>query len=425
MTEIINFRNKVRDILRKYEEIIFPILRLIWCFLVFTNIHHMFNYVDVLDRPIVRFLLAVLCAVLPDGFLVFAASAVIGVNCFFVNLEAGLAFMVVFMVMYCMYIRFFPKHAYAIFLVPICYAIGMPYLAPVLIIVITGMLGALPAAFGVLLYFFSDAVREIRIQLISSTDDSKVEVLGHFVDKIVKNREMYLIMMVFAAAVITAAILYKFSFPFSHFVAILAGGICLILYTVLAGAILKQSPDTSAAMGGAMIGVLFGLIVEVCKGVLDYPHTQRVQFEDDEYYYYVKAIPKLDAPKKKPKVPGKPVKKGVKPGEPGGANGAGGPNENAAPKGLPGGPGPNQEMSQNGDMAQGPDAVPGSPRQPQQPPRQPQQPPRQPQQPPRQPQQPPRQPRQPQQPPRQPQQPPRQPQQQSGEMDLDNFEDMG
>ena len=34
-------------------------------------------------------------------------------------------------------------------------------------------------------------------------------------------------------------------------------------------------------------------------GILDYKHTERVQFEDDDYYYYVKAVPKIDSEKKK------------------------------------------------------------------------------------------------------------------------------
>ena len=29
---------------------------------------------------------------------------------------------------------------------------------------------------------------------------------------------------------------------------------------------------------------------------LDYSRTERVQFEDDEYYYYVKAVPKMYVP---------------------------------------------------------------------------------------------------------------------------------
>ena len=34
---------------------------------------------------------------------------------------------------------------------------------------------------------------------------------------------------------------------------------------------------------------------------MDYKHTENVQFEDDDYYYYVRAVPKVDAEKPKKK----------------------------------------------------------------------------------------------------------------------------
>ena len=47
-----------------------------------------------------------------------------------------------------------------------------------------------------------------------------------------------------------------------------------------------------------LIGIIFAAIVRFGQGILDYQHTERVQFEDDDYYYYVKAVPKIDSEKK-------------------------------------------------------------------------------------------------------------------------------
>ena len=363
MKELLNIKNKVRDVIRKYEEIIFPVLRLIWCFVVFTNIHSMFHYMDLFDRKLVIFLLAVLCAVVPDWVFVFAAGAMIGVNCFSVNIEVGLAFAVVFMVMYCMYIRFFPKFAYAIFLVPICYAFGMPYLAPMLIIVITGLGGALPAAFGVMLYYFSNCVSTLHIQLTGAEDDAQVEVLGYFVDHFVKNKEMYMVMLIFALVVVGASLVYRLSFPFSHYAAVGVGVVFCLLFTVIFASVMGQTADTSAALGGSLLGLLLGLILELVKGVLDYPHAQRIQFEDDEYYYYVKAVPKLDAPikkekKKRPAPKGKPQGNGQRrPGE-GPNRGAEGQGQSRGPAGQGQSRGPAGQGPNRGPAGQGPNRGP-------------------------------------------------------------------
>ena len=42
-----------------------------------------------------------------------------------------------------------------------------------------------------------------------------------------------------------------------------------------------------------ILGVVIGLFLEVFFFSVDYSRTENVQFEDDEYYYYVKAVPKV------------------------------------------------------------------------------------------------------------------------------------
>ena len=53
-------------------------------------------------------------------------------------------------------------------------------------------------------------------------------------------------------------------------------------------------------ISGKRLGVLIGSVVSAAIALviqflffnLDYSRTERLQFEDDEYYYYVKAVPK-------------------------------------------------------------------------------------------------------------------------------------
>ena len=53
-----------------------------------------------------------------------------------------------------------------------------------------------------------------------------------------------------------------------------------------------------------LASAVVGLILQFFFFNLDYTRTERVQFEDDEYYYYVKAVPKINV-----STPNKKVKK--------------------------------------------------------------------------------------------------------------------
>ena len=46
-------------------------------------------------------------------------------------------------------------------------------------------------------------------------------------------------------------------------------------------------------MIGVVVSALIALVLEFFLFSVDYSRTEHVQFEDDEYYYYVKAVPKL------------------------------------------------------------------------------------------------------------------------------------
>jgi hypothetical protein len=54
---------------------------------------------------------------------------------------------------------------------------------------------------------------------------------------------------------------------------------------------------------GSALGAGIAAVIHFFAFYVDYTRTENVQFEDDDYYYYVKAVPKvtLSAPEKKVK----------------------------------------------------------------------------------------------------------------------------
>ena len=55
---------------------------------------------------------------------------------------------------------------------------------------------------------------------------------------------------------------------------------------------------------GSLLAIVVAKVIEFFRFCVDYSRTEKVQFEDDEYYYYVKAVPKMTV-----SVPTKTVKK--------------------------------------------------------------------------------------------------------------------
>ena len=111
------------------------------------------------------------------------------------------------------------------------------------------------------------------------------------------------IVSIIAITIGITAVLAKFSYPYAMYIAIAAGTIMNIIGSIIAGYIVGQDVDVNLVLIGSIVGIVLALIIRFGQGMLDYKHTQRVQFEDDDYYYYVKAVPKIDSEKaKKPGV---------------------------------------------------------------------------------------------------------------------------
>ena len=58
------------------------------------------------------------------------------------------------------------------------------------------------------------------------------------------------------------------------------------------------STEYGSLIIGCLLSVVIGLVLEFFFFTVDYAKSENLQFEDDEYYYYVKAVPKLAAPMK-------------------------------------------------------------------------------------------------------------------------------
>ena len=53
------------------------------------------------------------------------------------------------------------------------------------------------------------------------------------------------------------------------------------------------SVPLGAMVAGMLISVLIALVYTFFAFTVDYSRTEYLQYEDDDYYYYVKAVPKM------------------------------------------------------------------------------------------------------------------------------------
>lgn len=115
----------------------------------------------------------------------------------------------------------------------------------------------------------------------------------YVVDGFLKNKTMVVVMIAFALTVIIVYLIRRLSIDHSWTIAIIAGTIAQMVVLLLGALLMDAEVSTIGIILGSLVSAGIAMAVEFLMFQMDYSRAENVQFEDDEYYYYVKAVPKV------------------------------------------------------------------------------------------------------------------------------------
>lgn len=294
MVALLEIKEKLVRIYGKYEAYITPLFRFILALVAFLMINGNLGYMKSLSTMPVALILAAVCSVLPVNAMIAIAALFILLNLYALSLEVFIVGALIFVFIYFVYFRFSPRYGYNAVLMPVCFKLGIPYVVPVGSGLLGEMYSVVSVVCGSVIYFFLKGVHENEATLSSASDaglsaTSKITIA---LNQLLMNKEMFLVITIFTIATIVVYIIRRLDIDNAWTVAWMAG-ILFEVIGLISGYLLLGIP-------GKVLGVVLGGIISavIALGLqfmffnVDYSRTERLQFEDDEYYYYVKAVPK-------------------------------------------------------------------------------------------------------------------------------------
>ena len=119
----------------------------------------------------------------------------------------------------------------------------------------------------------------------------------YVVDGLLNNKTMIVVIAAFAFTLIVVYLVRRMAIDHSWTIAIIAGVMVQMLALLLGNLVMDTDIGIVSIIFGNIIAAGIAKIVEFLTFHLDYSRTENVQFEDDDYYYYVKAVPKINVSK--------------------------------------------------------------------------------------------------------------------------------
>lgn len=294
MTTLLTFRDSIKAFFGRYDFIFSPLIKGVIAYIIFMSLNAEFGYFALLDNRSLMIMLALICAFLPSEVITAIGGVMIALQSFKVAIDVGLLSVAVILIFYCAYMRFAPKTGIIVLLIPLCHTFHLTYALPILLGFLVGPAAIIPTIFGFVLYYYEQNLSElVKVLAAATEDDEAVSGFQYVINAMISNKEMILIFVVCALVILITYAIYRMSFEHSWIASFIAGGFFNIALFLAGNVLVLVDVDIVPVVTGSVAGILLALVIQFFKGVVDYQRTELLQFEDNEYYYYVKAVPKL------------------------------------------------------------------------------------------------------------------------------------
>ena len=302
MTKLLEIRDNIKLFFTKYDVFAIPVVKFLLAFIMMLMINGKLGYMSQLNNIGIVLIVSLAASFLPTGAIMLFGALFSMAHVFALSPEVAVIVAVIYLLVYLLYLRFTPSESLCIVITPMLFVLKIPYVVPVVMGLIGGPASALSVVCGVIVYFALNVVSTNAANVSGNISDLMGEI-RLIIDSLLGNKQMLVLIFAFAITTIVVYVIRRLPIEHCWTISMLSGAaICLI--TVLVGGVVKDAGfNIFGVFIGCILAVGAGKVIEFFRFCVDYTRTERVQFEDDEYYYYVKAVPKMSvaAPDRKVK----------------------------------------------------------------------------------------------------------------------------
>lgn len=296
MDGLIKLKELSKSIYGKYDTYVISLWKFMLALIGFIVINTQLGQMGKLNNIIIVLILALICSFLPANAIVLLGSGMIIAHLYAISLEALIVGGGVILVLLLLYFGTAPKEAFALIMTPIAFALHIPCLIPLLFGLVGTPMAAVGIAFGTIGYYSIQTIGNQKVEMAGLPKDA-AEAMVHkitlLLDGILKNPAMVMTVIIMIAVILAVYFIRRMAIQHAWSVSIGAGAFMFMAVSVLGQLILGLKEGILALVVGTGVSVIIAFLVKFFLFRVDYTKTEKVQFEDDEYYYFVTAVPKL------------------------------------------------------------------------------------------------------------------------------------
>lgn len=300
MDRTIKIREAIRSFMSTNSRWITIVARGLVALFSFIIINHYFGYIAFFTHPIVVIIMSLSCAFMP-----ISAGGLLTLIYIFVQLtglsaQVALVALVIMIVSYGVSIFYGSSHMFDIDYIPVALQISMPYPLVVLSALFGKINDIVAVISGAVFSYYLKTIRENATLFIE--DEATTSVIDVISKRMILN-PMFYVYLVAIIALFIIIILIKDSTVKRAYLVALSSGIFIETIIMMFGYIISGNISKVLMLIVSNVAAyIVGIFITYIYRDIDYERIERVTFEDDDYIYYVTAVPKIGLAKEEKKI---------------------------------------------------------------------------------------------------------------------------
>lgn len=296
MSNLLVWRERLQKIYASYTPYILKTMQFLTGLAIFGMINSNIGYMKSISVFPVTIGLAAICTVFPMMVMALVATFLVLAHFYALSLSVAILAAAVFLLMYIFYFRFTPKKAWIVLLAVLAMGIRLPFVIPIAF----GLMGTpswiVAAACGIMSFYMASSVKTSSAALKNAGSEDMIATAVNFARQYFTNKEMWLMIGTIGLVILIVYLIRTRSVDHAWKIASAAGAAVCVAAGAAGGIFLHVKVSYLMLILSAVLGAILGIVLEFLFFCVDYSGTENIQFEDDEYYYYVKAVPKVGVP---------------------------------------------------------------------------------------------------------------------------------
>ena len=289
MKGIYNIRTLFEKYYSEYGNYIDAAAKFVTALILFMQINGRIGGKSIFGNIFVELILALICAILPPNVMIvlaFVAALLQFASVSIASLAVGGG---VLLAVLLLYFAFASRQAWAMLLT----ILGLFFHVPCIVPISFGLMAAGTVFYYTLLTIGKLGGASVDLAMAKqSTAEKILAELQTMIDTLLGEQEMILMLVVLLAVFAVVFLTRRMAMKHAWKVAIAAGTVIYLVLMMAGYMMLHLEIGILWILIGTLISAAVAFLLEQLFFNLDYRKIENLQFEDNDYYYYVEAVPK-------------------------------------------------------------------------------------------------------------------------------------